>query len=120
MSKPEQCPFCGYKDVEIVTDENEYLYYRYFLQCQRCGPVQGQATRKKTLLTNGIGDINMNKIENTTNYPMDSHDKFCRGALVIMEVSVLKLAVNLQRNVISKQPTAQAVVNKIYLKEKEQ
>lgn len=35
--KLRNCPFCGYKGVEILADDNEYLYYRYFSQCQRCG-----------------------------------------------------------------------------------
>ena len=31
------CPFCGGKGVEILEDENKYLYYRYMAQCQKCG-----------------------------------------------------------------------------------
>lgn len=31
------CPFCGSKGVEILEDENKYLYYRYMAQCQKCG-----------------------------------------------------------------------------------
>lgn len=31
------CPFCGYKGVEILVDANEYLCYRYFAQCCKCG-----------------------------------------------------------------------------------
>lgn len=31
------CPFCGYKGIEILKDENEHLYYRYSSQCQKCG-----------------------------------------------------------------------------------
>lgn len=31
------CPFCGGKSVEILEDENKYLYYRYIAQCQECG-----------------------------------------------------------------------------------
>lgn len=31
------CPFCGGKSVEILEDENKYLYYRYMAQCQKCG-----------------------------------------------------------------------------------
>lgn len=37
MAELKPCPFCGYKGIEILTDGNEYLYYRYFSQCQRCG-----------------------------------------------------------------------------------
>ena len=37
MTDLKPCPFCGYKGVEILADDNEYLYYRYFSQCQRCG-----------------------------------------------------------------------------------
>lgn len=37
MDKLKPCPFCGYKGVEILADDNKYLYYRYFSQCQRCG-----------------------------------------------------------------------------------
>lgn len=37
MAELKPCPFCGYKGIEILTDDNEYLYYRYFSQCQRCG-----------------------------------------------------------------------------------
>ena len=37
MNDLKPCPFCGYKGVEILADDNEYLYYRYFSQCQRCG-----------------------------------------------------------------------------------
>lgn len=31
------CPFCGGKGVEILEDENKYLYFRYRAQCQKCG-----------------------------------------------------------------------------------
>lgn len=37
MAELKPCPFCGYKGVEILADDNEHLYYRYFSQCQRCG-----------------------------------------------------------------------------------
>lgn len=37
MADLKPCPFCGYKGVEILADDNKYLYYRYFSQCQRCG-----------------------------------------------------------------------------------
>ena len=37
MTDLKPCPFCGYKGVEILADDNKYLYYRYFSQCQRCG-----------------------------------------------------------------------------------
>ena len=37
MAELKPCPFCGYKGVEIFADDNEYLYYRYFSQCQKCG-----------------------------------------------------------------------------------
>lgn len=37
MTELKPCPFCGYKGIEILADENEYLHYRYFSQCQRCG-----------------------------------------------------------------------------------
>lgn len=37
MNDLKPCPFCGYKVVEILADDNEHLYYRYFSQCQRCG-----------------------------------------------------------------------------------
>ena len=37
MTDLRPCPFCGYKGVEILADDNKYLYYRYFSQCQRCG-----------------------------------------------------------------------------------
>ena len=37
MTDLKPCPFCGYKVVEILADDNEHLYYRYFSQCQRCG-----------------------------------------------------------------------------------
>ena len=37
MAELKPCPFCGYKGVEILADDNKYLYYRYFSQCQRCG-----------------------------------------------------------------------------------
>lgn len=37
MNNLKPCPFCGYKGVEILADDNKYLYYRYFSQCQRCG-----------------------------------------------------------------------------------
>lgn len=37
MTELKPCPFCGYKGVEILADDNKYLYYRYFSQCQRCG-----------------------------------------------------------------------------------
>ena len=37
MNDLKPCPFCGYKGVEILADDNKYLYYRYFSQCQRCG-----------------------------------------------------------------------------------
>lgn len=37
MDKLKPCPFCGYKGVEILMDENEYLYYPFFSQCQMCG-----------------------------------------------------------------------------------
>lgn len=33
----KSCPFCGYKGVEILADSNEYLCYRYFAQCCKCG-----------------------------------------------------------------------------------
>lgn len=35
--KLKPCPFCGGKGVEILEDENKYLYYRYMAQCQKCG-----------------------------------------------------------------------------------
>ena len=37
MTELKPCPFCGYKNIQILVDKNEYLYYRYFSQCQRCG-----------------------------------------------------------------------------------
>lgn len=37
MDELKPCPFCRYKDIEILTDDNEYLHYRYFSQCQRWG-----------------------------------------------------------------------------------
>lgn len=37
MAELKPCPFCGYKGVEILADDNEYLYYRFFSQCQKCG-----------------------------------------------------------------------------------
>lgn len=37
MAELKPCPFCGYKSVEILEDDNEYLYYRFFTQCQKCG-----------------------------------------------------------------------------------
>lgn len=37
MNDLKSCPFCGYKGVAILADDNEYSYYRYFSQCQRCG-----------------------------------------------------------------------------------
>ena len=37
MAELKPCPFCGYKRVAILEDENEYLAYRYSSQCQKCG-----------------------------------------------------------------------------------
>lgn len=37
MTELKPCPFCGYKGVEILADDNEYLFYRFFAQCQKCG-----------------------------------------------------------------------------------
>ena len=37
MFELKPCAFCGYKGVEILADDNEYLYYRYFSQCQKRG-----------------------------------------------------------------------------------
>lgn len=37
MSELKPCPFCGYKGIEILKDENEYLCYPFFSQCQMCG-----------------------------------------------------------------------------------
>lgn len=45
----------------------------------------------------------MNKTENikknTTNYPMDKHEKFCKRCLFITAVDARKLAISLQRGV---------------------
>ena len=37
MAELKPCPFCGYKGIEILKSENEYLYYPYISQCQMCG-----------------------------------------------------------------------------------
>lgn len=37
------CPFCGYKGVEILVDENE----RYFSQCQKCGATAKRGRTKE-------------------------------------------------------------------------
>ena len=41
------CQFCGYKGVAILAYENEYLYYRYFSQCQICGAGAKRANTKE-------------------------------------------------------------------------
>lgn len=47
MTDLKPCPFCGYKGVEILADDNEYSYYRYFSQCQRCGAGARRGHTKK-------------------------------------------------------------------------
>lgn len=41
------CPFCGYKSVEILEDDNKFLYYRYMSQCQKCGAGAGRGHTKQ-------------------------------------------------------------------------
>ena len=36
------CPFCGGRNVEAMIDENEYLYLRHFVVCNRCGSTSGR------------------------------------------------------------------------------
>ena len=37
MIELEPCPFCGWKRIKILEDDNPYLYYRFSSQCQNCG-----------------------------------------------------------------------------------
>lgn len=46
-NKLKPCPFCGWKSILILENENEYLYYRYFSQCQKCGAGARRGHTKK-------------------------------------------------------------------------
>ena len=47
MNNLKPCPFCGYKGVEILADDNKYLYYRYFSLSKMWGRCKARPHKRR-------------------------------------------------------------------------